>query len=251
MSLLDAGAAVIGGILGFAGQDSANETNMEIAREQMAFQERMSNTAYQRAAADMEKAGLNRILAANNPASTPYGASIPVQSALGAGVNSGLSAYRTTKEMKKVEPEVEAIQAGIRNTEADTGLKKDTQAFTKARTLNEGKQYELMELQKGEVTARTVAELERARTQQEEQELIRRNAVLSATQNLRATIDAGIAGSTYKQTKAETEKMIYQLGKELESLKEWYNKGGAASDRTGRFIKNLNPFSGFKIGDDR
>ena len=36
----------------------------------MAWQTQMSSTAYQRAAKDLEKAGLNRILAIGNPAST-------------------------------------------------------------------------------------------------------------------------------------------------------------------------------------
>lgn len=44
------------------------------AREQMAFQERMRDTAYQAATKDLEKAGLNRILALGGPAASPGGA---------------------------------------------------------------------------------------------------------------------------------------------------------------------------------
>lgn len=57
------------GSAGLAGRFNANE-----AEKNRDWQQYMSNTSYQRAAADLEAAGLNRILALGSGASTPSGA---------------------------------------------------------------------------------------------------------------------------------------------------------------------------------
>lgn len=133
-----AGASIIGGLIGAIGQGGANAANASMAREawnnnlyammeNQRFQERMSNTAYQRAMNDMRYAGLNPILAySQGGATTPGGMGASMQQAtmentldsLGKGVSSAAQAAKDAEVSQQVK--------------AQTGLTKTQDALTAA-----------------------------------------------------------------------------------------------------------------------
>lgn len=121
------GALAIAGLsggLGLIGQERTNRANRNMAQEQMRFQERMSNTAYQRATEDMREAGLNPMLAyMQGGASTSIGSTATMQNSLAAFS----SAVQSVPDMLKVQGETDKIAQETTNLA-------ETYNLTKAQT---------------------------------------------------------------------------------------------------------------------
>ena len=111
-AIIGAGAAVAGGAMGYFGARSANNMNREMAREQMQFQERMSNTQWQRAVADMEAAGINPMVAfSQGGAGTPGGAMSTSGNELGSAVNSAMDVSRAKAEIENMREQNSQIRS--------------------------------------------------------------------------------------------------------------------------------------------
>lgn len=138
-AIVGAGAA-IGGIASYFGQRDANAANARMARENMAWQERMSNTSWQRGIADMKAAGINPMLAfskggASQPSSTPATAQ-NVHSNSPATVNNALQATLLRTQLAKLESEVALNDAMKLQAGANANLMAHTAHSVDANTYN-------------------------------------------------------------------------------------------------------------------
>lgn len=135
-ALVLGGAQLLGGFIGGTQQNSANARE---ARENREFQERMSNTSYQRAKADLEKAGFNPALAlGKGGASTPGGAQAQMQNVAGPAINSAAAALeqgariaQTKAEIDKTKQETNLMAADfqIRRQLADRNMEMTAQSL--------------------------------------------------------------------------------------------------------------------------
>lgn len=115
--IIGTGISAIGSLFG---GNSANKANKEMAREQMQFQERMSNTEVQRRVEDLKAAGLNPMLAYNSAASAPQGARAEIKNVVGDAVESGVRAFGAGTAAKLAKAQVALVNEQIANVNAQT-----------------------------------------------------------------------------------------------------------------------------------
>lgn len=188
MGLLALGAGLLGGVASYFGQKETNAANkqmnednnllqIQLAKENRDFQERMSNTAHQREADDLKAAGLNRILTATggSGASAPTGNvattnAAKMENVLGSGVSSALASANLYKDLemansqKALNASAIDLQATQKNVNTATAMKAAADTDVSLLTRYEkGLRNEALESQLEAVKEQAQADLKRAR----------------------------------------------------------------------------------------
>lgn len=146
MAFLEAFATVapfVGDFLSYQGQRETNQSNAQMAAQQMDFQERMSSSAHQREVADLRAAGLNPILSGTGGAgaSSPPGAMARMENpaeGLGDKLRASILQHAQVKNIKQdtqLKWREDQYKSQLWNqSQAETGLINQRLATEKANT---------------------------------------------------------------------------------------------------------------------
>lgn len=150
------GGDLLGGVASIFGGKSSARKQAAMAREQMAFQERMSNTAHQREVNDLQAAGLNPVLSASKGgggASTPGGATSIVPDFITPGISSAMQARRLRAELKNMEETNENIRQDTKKKQYEQQLLESQDGATRNNALKTAAELDLVKAQLPEAIA--------------------------------------------------------------------------------------------------
>nr|QJB20965.1 MAG: DNA pilot protein [Microvirus sp.] len=119
--------SVVGSVGNYFAQQETNRTNVDMANNQMNFQQAMDKTKHQREVADLKAAGLNPTLSAGGSPGVPSGASATLQApqiAMPDLLAYGVSLKQMEIKEKELQNSTALTAAQIANTTSDTDLKK-------------------------------------------------------------------------------------------------------------------------------
>jgi len=118
-AIIAGGAALLGGAMG-------NKSAKNESRRNRAFQERMRNTQWQAAVADMEAAGINPALAySQGPAASPGGSMASQSDVVSPAISSAM-------QFKQAQKQLRLLDSQIRKTDAEAGSARIAETMARA-----------------------------------------------------------------------------------------------------------------------